>query len=371
MTFKRHKNLYLPKVISNRASRGNKNLKPGREKIEQNTLPLLRSVMMTMLFIAPFIASWIKGMDFSELSFQRPSSYIFGGFREAPNEHAKFFLPSLAEEGNDLVMDIKQNEEGQLIYSIGDFELLETHSHDERAFTQGLTYFNGDIYEGTGLYGRSSLRKLQFSDLSLPTKISHLSGEYFGEGISYFKDSQNNDRFIQLTWREKTAFIYDAHTLEVVDQFEFKTYTGEGWGITYDDTKHEFIVSDGSEHLFFWDADTYEEIRRLKVHLYMGTNFDVKYVKLLNELEFMPSSSYTFEGKRQVSILANVWYENIIIEIDPASGAVVKVFDVSSLCPARIKGGENVMNGISVIEDKNAVLITGKLWGEMYTVKLI
>ncbi len=252
--------------------------------------------------------------------------------------------------------------------------MLETLPHDEKAFTQGLTYFNGYIYEGTGMHGSSSLRKLHSNDMSQTLDARHLSHEYFGEGITHYKDRNGNDRFLQLTWQEKTAFVYDAHSMEQIDKFTYETSTGEGWGVTYDASQHEFIVSDGSDYLMIWDADTFQEKRRIIVHAYMNdSHSDTGIpVPLLNELELISISSGD-DSSTKTLILANVWFQNYIVAIDPSSGAVLRLYDLSSLCPDMKPNGENVLNGISVAggDDDDVMYVTGKLWQKVHKIRLI
>uniref|UniRef100_A0A7S3V5H2 Glutamine cyclotransferase n=1 Tax=Chaetoceros debilis TaxID=122233 RepID=A0A7S3V5H2_9STRA len=255
-----------------------------------------------------------------------------------------------------------------------DFELLDSFEHDDKAFTQGLTYFDGHVYEGTGMHGSSSIKKLG-TDFSSTVLSNDLKEEYFGEGITYYKTPGGKDRFIQLTWREKTAFVYDAETLSLLRSFQYDNFTGEGWGITWDENNSEFIISDGSDFLYIYDTENFEEKRRFKVSAYTDHGSSPIPVTLLNELEFVPSqidatNDFVLNDRPSSTVLANVWHENFIIEIDLASGVVLRLYDISSLCPQVT--GENVLNGISVTGDQDSRMfyITGKLWKKLHKVRL-
>jgi glutamine cyclotransferase len=277
--------------------------------------------------------------------------------------------------------------------------VLATYPHDSDAFTQGYTFFDGHIYEGTGLYGKSSLRKLDPENHSKSLQSFDIPEKYFGEGITHYKDGRGNDRILQITWRERTAFVYDAHSIELLFAFKYhvESSNGEGWGVTHNPNQNEFVVSDGSEYLFFWDVSSLDECelnletsakndessgpddfkfcdvvveskRQIKVHRYTSGTSAAIPIKYLNELEFIPRS--TIDGTSTYSIFANVWYQNYLLEICPISGVVLKVYDLSRLCPEVING--EVLNGISVSEESDHVLyVTGKLWSHAHKIRLI
>ena len=154
--------------------------------------------------------------------------------------------------------------------------------------SQGLTYNHGTLFESTGLYGKSSVRKLDADTGEIIQQVS-MPRTVFGEGMAFYGD----DRLIQITWRQAVGYIYNASDLShVIQTFEYETNNNnEGWGITYDGTKDEFIVSDGSDMLHFWDRESLKEKRRIQVH-----HSDGRHIKNLNELEFW--NGY---------ILSNVW----------------------------------------------------------------
>lgn len=159
-----------------------------------------------------------------------------------------------------------------------------------------------------------------------------------------------NDNIVQLTWKNKVGFVYKAKNLEQIRDFQFETLTGEGWGITYDGT--HLIVSDGSEYLFFWDPETFEEHHRIRVLDPSG-----KAVHNLNELEFVKGE-----------VLANVWGSTDIARIDPESGHVLGILDCKSLLKEDMKRGsqQDVFNGIAYDSKSNTLIVTGKFWNSMY-----
>ncbi len=228
--------------------------------------------------------------------------------------------------------------------------------------SQGLTYYKGLLYEGTGLHGKSEIKIYDPIDPSNILKKQTLPSDFFGEGITYYKDKVGNDRIIQITWQEKIAFIYDADSLELIHKFQYRTSTGEGWGISFIDEDCEFVVSDGSHNLMFWDCETFEEKRNVEVKFYQ--NNVGKEVKLLNELEVI-------KLKQGYAVLANVWFHNVLLQIDLSDGFVEKIYHFNNLNKAK-KVGEDVFNGIAITEEDNhsILYVTGKLWQFMYKVKL-
>eukprot|EP01083_Nonionella_stella_P150842 481151_1 len=286
----------------------------------------------------------------------------------------------------------------------GDYELLKTYPHSDRAFTQGFTLYNGHIYEGTGLRGRSALRKLDPDDLSKAIQTYDIPDEYWGEGITHYKDGRGNDRIIQITWQLRTAFVYDADRMEPLFKFKYhaETSNGEGWGITYDPEGNEFIMSDGTEFLFFWDAsslddcepalalsnsslsdsdsaepndlkfcdEVLEPTRQIKVHAYSSSTTDAIPVDQLNELELIPRTSIDGEkASSKHTILANVWNQKYIVEICSITGVVLKIYDLSPLCPEIMR--HDVLNGISISgENDHDIYVTGKFWPFAYKIRL-
>ena len=146
-----------------------------------------------------------------------------------------------------------------------DYQVLQVLTHDITAFTQGLTYYQGYLYETTGYHGQSQVRRMD-PNTGQVLEAKNVDEKYFGEGVAHFIDKNDEACLIQLTWEEKTGFIYRISDLEILKTFSYETTNGQGWGITYDETKQEFIVSDGSAWLLFWDRDTLQEKRRVQVH---------------------------------------------------------------------------------------------------------
>jgi glutamine cyclotransferase len=185
------------------------------------------------------------------------------------------------------------------------YEIVGQLVHDNKAFIEGLTYVNGLIYESTGLYGHSSVRTLD-PETGHGVQLFPVSKKYFGEGLAYA-----NGKFYQLTYKSQIGFIYDAADLSKDPQkFNYSSTTNEGYGLTFDAGKQEFIESDGSEYLHFWDPQTFQELRKVKVVRQDGTA-----ALRMNELEW-------WRGR----ILANVWFEDVILVIDPVTGVVEKEY---------------------------------------------
>jgi len=225
------------------------------------------------------------------------------------------------------------------IYS---FRLVHTYPHDRQAFTQGLAFHQGQLYEGTGIHGRSSLRQVDMKTGKV-MKLHKLPDHLFGEGLAVF-----GDRIIQLTWRSNVGFIYDRRTFELIREFH---YAGEGWGIASDG--HRLIMSDGSDTLYFLDPETLAETGRIQV-IDRG-----RMVYRLNELEYVNGEIY-----------ANIWQMDRIARIDPETGSVVGWIDLSGLLD---RGGDNgkagILNGIAYDQKHNRLLVTGKYWPYMFEIR--
>lgn len=220
-------------------------------------------------------------------------------------------------------------------------EVVATFPHDRDAFTQGLVFHDGVLYEGTGQKGKSTLRKVSLEDGEVLDSRS-LDAYYFGEGITILGDS-----IYQLTWKENTCFVYDLSSLNYKKHFQYLT---EGWGLTNDGT--HLILSDGSSSLRFIDPDSFKEVRKIQV-----TDRNRK-VKNLNELEWV-------EGE----IWANIWYEDRIARIDPNTGAVLGWVDLRHIYPQNQRHQEAVMNGIAYDEKSKRLFITGKNWPNLFEIR--
>ena len=231
------------------------------------------------------------------------------------------------------------------------FEIVKTYPHDTAAFTEGLQYVNGKLYESTGNYDESDIRIVDLAT-GKPELKKPLEGKYFGEGITVL-----NGKAYQLTYKEKTGFVYDAKTLKLEKTFTFNE--GEGWGLTNDGKN--LIMSIGDNNLYFLNPNTLQETSRIGVTDQYGP------VQNINELEYIKGYVY-----------ANRWQEEVIIKIDPATGKVVGKADLSSLRAKagvpeinRLTGeGPDVMNGIAYDSANNKIYITGKYWPKLLEVKL-
>ncbi|HOG07588.1 MAG: glutaminyl-peptide cyclotransferase [Syntrophales bacterium] len=218
--------------------------------------------------------------------------------------------------------------------------VVRAYPHDPEAFTQGLFYEGGNLYEGTGLYGKSSLRRLDLVSGRI-VRIRRLSPAFFGEGVTSCRN-----RIIQLTWRERVGFVYDLQTFRLLGRFPRE---GEGWGITCDGRR--LIVSDGTDRLQLLDPDTYRPVGSLSVRDREGRS-----VARLNELEFV-------EGE----IFANIWQSDRVARICPKTGRVAGWIHLPEL--ERGPAGEEP-NGIAYDARGKRLFITGKLWPHVYEVIL-
>ena len=224
------------------------------------------------------------------------------------------------------------------------YVVVQTYPHDPAAFTQGLLFDEGILYEGTGLYGASTLRQVALESGAVQ-RFTPLPEAFFGEGITIV-----GERLYQLTWREQTGFIYDKATFEVQQQF---TYPTEGWGLTYDGER--IIMSDGSARLYFWDPETLKELGTVDVYDASGP------VTRLNELEFIHGE-----------VFANIWQTDLIARIDPTTGQVVGWIDLSGLLPqADRTPSTDVLNGIAYLPEGNRLFVTGKLWPKLFEIRLL
>jgi glutaminyl-peptide cyclotransferase len=223
------------------------------------------------------------------------------------------------------------------------YSVVRTYPHDPSAFTQGLEYFDGFLYEGTGLNGRSSIRKVRLETGEVLQKRD-LPSQYFGEGITIWKGE-----LVQLTWRSQLGFTYELSTFAQKRTF---SYAGEGWGLTHDD--RSLIMSDGSASLRFFDPSTFAERRRMVVSD-AGTP-----VTMLNELEIVRGEIY-----------ANVWQTNTIVRISPDSGRVLGWVDLSGLLGANERPSTDVLNGIAYDPAHDRLFVTGKLWPKVFEIKVV
>ena len=223
------------------------------------------------------------------------------------------------------------------------YEVVHAYPHDTGAFTQGLIFVDGKLYEGTGQAGRSSLREVDLQSGRVVKKVD-VPEPFFGEGITLL-----NGKIYQLTWEHGIGFIYNAQTLEKTGQF---TYAGEGWGITNDG--RSLIMSDGTNRLKFLNPDSFSVTKTIAV-----TDGSTS-VAQLNELEFVNGEIY-----------ANIWHDQRIVTIDPQNGRVTGWIDLNGLLPpGAVQDEEAVLNGIAFDQAGNRLFVTGKLWPQLFEIKL-
>ncbi len=223
------------------------------------------------------------------------------------------------------------------------YQVVRSYPHDVGAFTQGLIYRNGVFYEGTGLNGRSGIRKVKLETGEV-LQMKPLSQEYFGEGITDWQG-----QIVQITWQSEVGFVYDINTFEQTKRW---SYTGEGWGLTHDDTR--VIMSDGSAQLRFLDPSTLKEINRITVR------DGATPVDNLNELEYVKGE-----------ILANVWRTDRIARISPKDGRVTGWIDLAGLLTPAERAGTDVLNGIAYDAAGDRLFVTGKLWPRVFEIKIV
>ncbi|MDR0982311.1 MAG: glutaminyl-peptide cyclotransferase [Culturomica sp.] len=226
------------------------------------------------------------------------------------------------------------------------YEIVNTYPHDPHAYTQGLVYHDGWLYEGTGGNGKSSLRKVEIKS-GKPRMSTNLAVKYFGEGITIL-----NNQIYQLTWMSRQGFIYDLNTFSPVSTFSYNT---QGWGITTVD--NYLVMSDGSEKLYCMNPANGAVFNVVEVHDNKGI------VKMLNELEYI-------DGK----IWANVWLQDIIVMIDPDTGTVSGKLDLAGILPSierrKLDKNDDVLNGIAYNPESKTVYVTGKNWSKLFEIRV-
>ena len=260
--------------------------------------------------------------------------------RQSPREKRRFLLLALSILASVLIVWAVQSS-SPVEYL--EPEVLAEYPHDTSAYTQGLLWRRGVLYESTGKYGRSALRKVDLE--SGRVLQSHQLGDsYFGEGLA-----RVGERLIQLTWDEKVAFVYNLETFEPLDTL---SYRGEGWGLCFDGER--LFMSNGSDTLLVREPQQFLVVDRKTVTLESGP------VSNLNELACVDGS-----------VWANIWTSDRIVRIDPADGRVTAVVDASDLHPARDGSGEDVLNGIAYIPERQTFLLTGKNWPRIFEVRFV
>lgn len=240
------------------------------------------------------------------------------------------------------IMTIAQPPAGTTLPVYG-YRIVRVYPHDPKAFTQGLQYLDGVLYEGTGQVGESSIRKVEL-ETGKVLQQRDVPAPHFGEGITVWK----ND-LIELTWQTQVAFVYDRKTFEPKKQFK---YPGEGWGLTHDGT--HLIMSDGTSDLRVLDPVTFVEKRRIKVTAAGAP------LRELNEVEVVKGE-----------IFANIWMTDYIARIAPDSGKVVGYIDLRGLLSAAERARTDVLNGIAYDEKSDRLFVTGKWWPKLFEIKVI
>jgi len=223
-----------------------------------------------------------------------------------------------------------------------EYTVVKSYPHDITAFTEGLVYENGFLYESTGLYGNSTLRRVELQTGETLQPYS-MSPDLFGEGITIF-----GDRIIQLTWNPGKGFVYDKNSFELIYEFN---YTTEGWGITNDGKN--LIMSDGTANLYFLNPETFERTGTLWVH-----DGDLSLANL-NELEYIHGDVY-----------ANVWHQDKIAIINIQTGRVKGWINLTGLYDMSNADPENVLNGIAYDASRERFFVTGKRWSQLFEIKL-
>lgn len=223
------------------------------------------------------------------------------------------------------------------------YAIVNTYPHDTNAFTEGLVYSDGFLYESTGLNGNSTLRRVDLTTGNVLQEYT-LPTQYFGEGIAVV-----NNTIIQLTWQSNIGFIYNKTTFAVLRNF---TYPTQGWGLTFDGKN--LIMSDGTDHLYFLNPTTFQQTGQIQVH--DGNTSVVN----INSLDYINGEIY-----------ANIWLTNTIAIINPETGQVKAWINLTGLPDENNPNPEAVLNGIAYDQQNNRLFVTGKDWPNIYQIKLI
>jgi len=223
------------------------------------------------------------------------------------------------------------------------YEVINTYPHDPGAFTQGLVFHQGLLYESTGLNGSSSLRRVEL-ETGKVLKIVPISAQFFAEGLALF-----NGRLYQLTWQNQQGFVYDLDSFNLLGGFR---YAGEGWGLTHNG--RSLIMSDGTSQIRFTNPDTFEIQRTITVQ------DNGREITQLNELEYVKGEIY-----------ANIWQTDRVARVDPNSGRVTAWINLSGLLsPEDRARGADVLNGIAYDEASDRLFVTGKFWPKLFEIRL-
>lgn len=223
------------------------------------------------------------------------------------------------------------------------YRIVHTYPHDQHAFTQGLVYLDGHLYESTGIQGQSTLREEDLETGRI-LRMQIVSDKYFAEGLTDWKNT-----LIQLTWQSHIALVYDRATFRLLRTFN---YSGEGWGLTHD--AKSLILSDGTATLRFFDPESFKELRHINVKDHG------KPIAQLNELEFIHGEIY-----------ANVWHTDRIARVSPSTGRVLGWIDLKGLIARdQLSSDEAVLNGIAYDSVHDCLFVTGKLWPKVFEIAI-
>ena len=225
------------------------------------------------------------------------------------------------------------------------YKVMQVYPHDTKAYTQGLLFDEGFLYESTGLEGESTIRKVNIQT-GEPVQVTNLPSDVFGEGLALV-----DDKLIQLTWKNQIAFVYQKSNLKLLNKINYPM--PEGWGLTYDGT--HLLMTDGSATLYFLDKEYLAEVRRIEVCDNRGT------VQQLNELEYIRGELW-----------ANVYLTDDILRIDPKTGVVLGRINMAGLLKSSDqKADTNVLNGIAYDEKTGKIYVTGKNWPKLFEIQVV
>jgi len=223
------------------------------------------------------------------------------------------------------------------------YKIIHVYPHDRAAFTEGLEYHDGFLYESTGLEHKSVLRKVRL-ETGTPLQEIHLAPDIFGEGFTVF-----NSKIFQLTYKTEIGYVYDFASLRQLSTFK---YQGEGWSLTNDGTR--IYMDDGSAQIRLWDPASLRELKRLTVH------DGLRPVPQVNELEWVKGEIY-----------ANIWQSDRIARISPADGHVIAWVDMKGILPPSDREGIDVLNGIAYDPKGDRLFVTGKMWPKLFEIKIV
>jgi glutamine cyclotransferase len=280
--------------------------------------------VLTALFIG-FLAISLFGFTHTNGSSPTPTSTQTPSLTSSPTSSS---IPTTTPSTSN----------GPTIYT---YKIVKTYPHDTNAFTEGLVFDNSVLYESTGEYGFSSLRRVNLDNGNVQQNVL-LSPSYFGEGLTVV-----NGSLIQLTWQNNIGFIYDKETLGLKGNFSYST---EGWGLTYDGDK--LIMSDGTSNLTFLDPVTFQKVGQVTVH---DANAPVTNI---NELEYVNGEVY-----------ANIWLQQKIAIINPQTGLVKGWIDLAGIYQSDDPNA--VLNGIAYESQTNRLFVTGKDWPSLYHITIV